>query len=712
MEPEKTPGEVKEPSQQAKTLTTEEIAQRERLVAFLQAFVKAMLQTGYYSQDHPQAKKAKEGLYDTFRALLGTGPEVNFLARFEKGVGKDVYIDGVTTETTSLNAVMTSSQSDIFLPKFADYFYRRGLLSFSMKREVSEEEFNLFVDIMSESRRSQFEDALQRGKELTRELVDNQIVHVSTVFDDDVVKIGRGVPWRVEMALLRLRKDLSVIPMFRHIAQDKMTEVKRKVIEDVIRPIARPAYFVDLLLNASYVLGDVEGLRDIDVETEVINCVRPDLLSEVCETFADKLPSAGTQNAESGDAINTVKRLTRKLGVHMIETKNTEAINTLYRLYTIGILDAKELPDALRTRIRVERLTDEFLQFPERYMGALRGKTSAGTYKSAVGTIERIFPELIRRGEIEKAAELILLVASHKVEEGASLPEIPALARGALEQVASPVNLNLLKNALNSSHQQQRKHILDIFGAIGTQAVPALLDALAVCEDASIRKSICQHISAEGKPAAPYLLEALHKTSQQWYLSRNILGILGEIGSSEAQEDVSHFVGHPHARVREEALATLGKLMREGAEPALARALNDQEPRVVARATALLGAMRSRHPKALEFFQRTLKPESEAPEIIKSQVCKALGSLGDVKFPDGATSAEILEKILLTGKSGKFFGLVKGPEAFPSYLRIEAAAALGRISTPGAKAALKDCQKDKDAKVREAVENALRHAAK
>lgn len=710
MESRDAPGEAGSQVTKTKSLSPEEISRREKLVTFLQAFVKAMLQTGYYSQDHPQAKKSKEGLYETFRNLLGDSREVNFLARFEKGVGKDIYIDGVTEETTSLNAVMSSAQSDLFLPKFADYFHRRGLLSFSLKNEVTEDEFDRFVLVMSESRRAQAEDVLQKGKALTRDLVDNKILHVSTVFDDDVVKIGRGVPWRVEMALLRLRKDLSVVPMFRHITHEKMTEVKRKVIEDVIRPIARPAYFVDLLTHAEHVLGDVEGLRDIDVENEIIRCIRGELLSGVCETFADKIPSAGSPKVEAEAAINTIRKILRKLGERMITVENTEAINALYRLHALGILDSKELPPVLRARIRTERMTEEFLQFPDRYIGAIRGNTNIDTYRSATDTMVTIYPELIHRGELEKAAETITLLKSHEDSDKSPFSDRPRLAASAIERMNSEANVKLLKSALNSSNQAARKHILAIFSAFGPRATQALLDVLEECKESSIRKSICQHISAAGESAVPSLLEMLRKPDKPWYLSRNILGILGEIGSTEAHGEILHYANHPHPRVREEALGTLQKIMGSGAELSLVHALNDKEPRVVARATALLGQMRSHHVKALEFYKQALSAESQMPEIIKTQVFKAVGHLGETVFSDGTTTVELLEKILSAGKSGKLFGLVKGSDALPTSVRCGAAMALGIIHTPKALAILKGHQQDKDQKVKEAVEHALRSA--
>ena len=159
--------------------TPEEIAfMQQRLLDFLQVFIKAMLATGYYSQDHPQAQKAREGIYESFEELIGDHPEVSFMARFEHGVAKDIYIDGVMRKTTSLNEVMTSAQSEIFLPKFAEYFTRRGLVSFSLKKDLTSNEFERFVDVMCESKKEADGDEDVKGKDLTRMLVEKKIINV------------------------------------------------------------------------------------------------------------------------------------------------------------------------------------------------------------------------------------------------------------------------------------------------------------------------------------------------------------------------------------------------------------------------------------------------------------------------------------------------------------------------------------------------------
>ncbi len=697
------------PEGSGKGLSPEELERKERLVSFLQAFVKAMLQTGYYSSDHPQAQKAREGLYDSFRQLLGDSEEVSFLARFEKGKGKDIYIDGVTEEPTSLNKVMTSAQSELFLPKFSEYFHRRGLVSFSLKNDVGPEEFDKFVDIMSERRRAEFDDSVRKGQELTRQMVEDQIVHVSTVFDDDVVKIGRAVPWRVEMALLRLRKDLSVVPMFKHLDSGQMSDVKRKVIEDITRPITEPRLFVDLLLNAQYVVEDVPGLQDIDMEVEIIRSMNPHLLGRVTETIADKMPKPDSAEEEDEEHVALLKRLLKRLGSRMMEINAEGALQSLYKLHDIGILSYEELPEELRHRIEIERMTQGFLTGPHKYVRAIESPDTLSSYNKTLEEILGIFPELVRLEKLSEVKEIFRMLRHQSMEKFPLVEGMPTAAEKALNTLNSEDNRELLSGAIQNASRQTRMEALEILNILGESALPQLVQVLASSQDATVRKSICQNVSKLGRDALPYLHEIVGDPEQPWYLVRNLVGIIGEIGSPSSAEVISGLVSHPHPKVREEALVALQKLLGSGIEPALINALKDSDLQVVHRAVAMLGALRSSHSGALSFYLRALRPDSQFDDRTRAQVCMALGLLGKVRLTEDMTTVDVLAGILERKGGRSILGIgKKTSDSESSAVRVAAAKALAKMNTDEAIDILKEHEKDKDDEVANVVKDAVK----
>ena len=53
------------------------------------------------------------------------------------------------------------------------------------------------------------------GELLSNALVEKGIGQISVVFKDDLIALELNLPWRVEMAIQRLAKDLTVLPMFK-----------------------------------------------------------------------------------------------------------------------------------------------------------------------------------------------------------------------------------------------------------------------------------------------------------------------------------------------------------------------------------------------------------------------------------------------------------------------------------------------------------------
>ena len=54
-----------------------------KLTEFILHLIQAFLRTGYYTSDHPESKKAKEGLYQQFKDFFEQEDELSFLARDE-----------------------------------------------------------------------------------------------------------------------------------------------------------------------------------------------------------------------------------------------------------------------------------------------------------------------------------------------------------------------------------------------------------------------------------------------------------------------------------------------------------------------------------------------------------------------------------------------------------------------------------------------------
>jgi HEAT repeat protein len=101
---------------------------------------------------------------------------------------------------------------------------------------------------------------------------------------------------------------------------------------------------------------------------------------------------------------------------------------------------------------------------------------------------------------------------------------------------------------------------------------------------------MCQVLAKVGPPAVPVLLEWLE--DPRWFLVRNLVHVLGKIGDEAAFGPVVTLLGHPHARVRIEAVRAVAVIAPTRATTPLVGLVPDAEPEVRLEAVRALGALR------------------------------------------------------------------------------------------------------------------------
>ena len=88
------------------------------------------------------------------------------------------------------------------------------------------------------------------GAEATRRIKeacpDVQVIALTSYREDDLVQGRRQLPWRVRMAISRLRKDLRLIPLYAAATRKRLQEVKEELLHDITRPLRRPEFLKEL----------------------------------------------------------------------------------------------------------------------------------------------------------------------------------------------------------------------------------------------------------------------------------------------------------------------------------------------------------------------------------------------------------------------------------------------------------------------------------
>jgi hypothetical protein len=113
---------------------------------------------------------------------------------------------------------------------------------------------------------------------------------------------------------------------------------------------------------------------------------------------------------------------------------------------------------------------------------------------------------------------------------------------------------------------------------VGLQAAEPMLDSLIASESRASRRILIDRLIALGPDVGPYIVQRL--ADERWFVTRNMLALLGELSALPTGFDASAYMHHDDARVRREALRIL---LRDPAvhDRAVCVALADADDHVV-----------------------------------------------------------------------------------------------------------------------------------
>ena len=215
--------------------------------------------------------------------------------------------------------------------------------------------------------------------------------------------------------------------------------------------------------------------------------------------------------------------------------------------------------------------------------------------------------------------------------------------------------------------------VLPFVDFVGRVVAGAVIDAMAHEEDRNRRGRLVRTLKTIGEPAHPFLLESLE--SPIWYVVRNALNILGDIGSPVFAEAVGRRLKHGDARVRRSAARALGKFGGPEAEALLVAAIADPDAETQREILLCVGA---------------IKAQSALPAIIELARPRRFGATDDAMRELAVTT---LGQIASPASIPFLSDIVRRKGAFGRdslQIRVAAAKALAGIGTPEARDTLRN----------------------
>jgi hypothetical protein len=673
-----------------KELTPEERQMAEPVAKFILNLTKAMLRSGYYDPDHPSSKTAKKGLYEEFLRVAGEFNEIAFTTQ-KKGDDTDIFITGILDNQVNVRTLVGSGMAELFVPKLSEYCDRKQLMSFAIKKKITGNHFNQFIDIMSDPKVDR-DDFAQKGAYLTNSLIESGITEISTVFYDDIINFEIDLPWRVQMAMQRLAKDLKIIPMFKGVSEESIRKIKIQTVQDIIRPLNHPKYFNDFLVNSYIIAHKIADMKPEDIENIIVEAFPIHfLLPTSSYTFqelehVEQLKAEQPHNPSITRRLIGIRRILKMIASRVSIEKAPGAFSFLEQLYRNNILAFKELPVEAQYLVNTRNMTVDIMANFNKYRDALLKVRSTDDALVYLKCFRRILPMMIDENNWEAVRDMAALVnqaSSLDVMSSAMLIDALKIRKNELKMASSePDDDHTLTNiekilayvfldlssALISAYENTDRsqhpvleEILDNFGSLG---VDILSRVLAKSDDKETRKMCVASLVSKGELSRKWALNVLAKPNIAWYLHRNALMILREVSKNPEDFDkIRGHLGHENSKIREEMISLIVSMRPEDAESLIISALDDIDVKVRWRsARALADVSPISESSVNDILNIIAKPLSEDKEAAADQMKKIMNLISAISgLPDIPNKNKIEITIIsaLNAMIGQEKGLMK-----------------------------------------------------
>ena len=316
-----------------------------------------------------------------------------------------------------------------------------------------------------------------------------------------------------------------------------------------------------------------------------------------------------------------------------------EAVDTLLMQLAVGVqnLAAPARSHAALTLAGVAEKLAETGQWErlEKLLPALeQAILTQGMGEEEIGTcfdaVRRLVNHYLNQKQLDRAGATIHFIRKlvEEKQPEATTPAVRKQALTALSNVATkPVLKDLLEQYLHS--EPSREAAGQILTELGTESAKFQLQHLMNSESRFERKLLLDLIKQTGNQAVSILLEQLDKNSP-WFVTRNIIRLLGEIGKAELFAVARTFITHTDPRVQQEVLNTAGKIGGEHLRDFLLQALQTVDDSLKVKVVQHIATAHD------ERFVRPLTDllEGVCPFVGKNKdelqvtLCKTLGAIG------------------------------------------------------------------------------------
>jgi HEAT repeat protein len=311
--------------------------------------------------------------------------------------------------------------------------------------------------------------------------------------------------------------------------------------------------------------------------------------------------------------------------------------------------------------------------------------------------LERLFPNLLNARDFRSSAAVLRESKSLRERAATLQPEHVKRLEGFVEKLSEPAIVGQLLQSLDeASHLGVDSQAAEVLRELRGTALEPLVGWLPNLSSDPLRKML-EEVVDRLAHTYPVEVQRILKLPESPALL-GMVSMCGRLGLHQAVPGLAETMAHPDPSVRLAVIQTLAQLGTPGALTVVDKAIEDEDRNV--RLAAVRAAGSRGYKGALRRVEAVVlgKAVKDMDLTEKMAFFEAYGSIAGVNALKPLT-ALLLERGLLRMKE-------------PPETRACAAMALGRLKTPEARDVLQRAVEDKELVVRNAVNRALREAAR
>jgi len=270
--------------------------------------------------------------------------------------------------------------------------------------------------------------------------------------------------------------------------------------------------------------------------------------------------------------------------------------------------------------------------------------------------------------------------------------EITAMLLGVISHINSKEFIEIFGKTLEEAVEYEDREIELISEIFDKRAIEPLVELLGKMETMGARKILIKILTNIGQKNIGALLKSLN--DPRWYLVRNIIYILREIGDRKTAQHIAPLIRHSDRRVRRLAIETIGDFGYSNALPLLKETLYDEEESVRIATVRALSKIHTPMAKTLIMEEINGKGFHKKSFEERKEFFKAIASWDD---------EEVREFILDILKKRAFWGRTK-----LNQMKALAAYAAASMQLQEAEQLLSKLLNSKESFLREEVNEALK----